>query len=292
MIHFKKMLCLIFRCLPIVDVFGITVSGQYAHLALFSSLFKRKCFQHSDRFRWLTSSNPSSDIGSTDIGSSKIFDGDFVWQVLLVIMGLLNICRIASSEIVNNQLTCQIIMQCTHNVMEKDFMTTNYKKQHCQRLNQEMSRWCQEFKTTKLPATYVHFHLFHWLISAQRFHFNTVFGFEMSAHRRCESSKHFIAVFTLYSVEDFVHKKVLPDCRMSLLAHIFKSFQCHLNGEATTKSHSNAFITYKKNHSIFWEWWWWKVTLQRKCKKHSYTKILSRDDFYQQRTIRRKKMEW
>ena len=110
MIHFKKMLCLIFRCLPIVDVFGITVSGQYAHLALFSSLFKRKCFQHSDRFRWLTSSNPSSDIGSTDIGSSKIFDGDFVWQVLLVIMGLLNICRIASSEIVNNQLTCQIIM--------------------------------------------------------------------------------------------------------------------------------------------------------------------------------------
>ena len=93
-------------------------------------------------------------------------------------------------------------------------------------------------------------HLFHGLISAQRFHFNTVFGFEMSAHCRCEGSKHFVAVFTLYSVEDFVHKKVLPYCRMSFLAHIFKSFQCHLDGKATTKSHSNAFITYKKNHSI------------------------------------------
>ena len=110
----------------------------------------------------------------------------------------------------------------------------------------------------------------------------------MSAHRRCESSKHFIAVFTLYSVEDFVHKKVLPDCRMSLLAHIFKSFQCHLNGEATTKSHSNAFITYKKNHSIFWEWWWWKVTLQRKCKKHSYPEILSRKWFLSTKNYQKK----
>ena len=224
---FTSILCLVLRCLPIVDVKAVNISSQCLHFTLSRILFTRKCFQTAECRSWLTSSNPSN-VTST---------GRQLRNPIL--MPLLPIRR--------------IIVFSENDDDERWHYKESAKNTPILRFYLQMISINKELSEERKWNGNIYTHLFHELIRANIFAFDIMLQLEMSIHCRCNGNKRIGADFAPGLFQCFVQEKVLPNLRLSFITNILKAFIWYLGRKSSSKSHLQVF-TYKRNIIHVWNW--------------------------------------